>query len=352
METDFMTMIDVDDKGQEKTASDIASDPVFNQRLFESIEAAPAGTELTKEARAGGLYIKRRQRERSVVRRLVDFEAATDDDLVRDPDEEQPIMWGEVQNDSMPAMSLGFGDAVENETFWRRTFKVRFFVISSPEYYKNIWELKAHSHDTVKQFTEDVLLDIDEEEDRHWFGGCDEAVGPRAASATALTNTKDGGSGNDAVGLSGYIQNFWLGAWSVENQVDSKYLLKGRNMPVGTFVANQRFLANIEKLPQNLIGEKAGDLFFEGADKALASGKINGVPHLFTTKNYLVPDDVIYQFTTPDHLGFCREYQPPTMSMRREKRTIFFSVEEIIAMAIINTGGVLKGIFQNHTDTA
>ena len=348
MNTDFLSMIDTDVDGKEKQAADIANDPVFNERLLRSIESSAEG-KMDKEAAAGSLYIKRRQRERSVCRRVNDFETATDDDLVRDPDEEQPIMWGELQNDTMPAMSLGFADAVENETFWRRTFKVRFFVISSPEYYKNMWELKAHAHDTVKQFTEDIMLDIDEEEDRHWFAGCDDAVGPLSDAGTALVNTA---GGNPAVGLSGDIQNFWLGAWSRDTYVDSKYLLQDRQMPLGTVVANRRFLAHFEKLKDSDIGSRSGDLFFEGADKALSSGVINGVPHLFTTKNYLVPDDTVYQFTTPDYLGFCREYQAPTMSMRREKRTIFFSVEEVVAMAIVNTGGVMKGVYKNHTDSA
>jgi len=346
METNFLSLMETPE-GHVKSASDIASDPVFNQRLCRAIESAPDG-ELTKEAKAGSLYIKRRQRERSLVRRLCEFTSVTDEELTRLPDEEQPVMWGEMQNDTMPAMSLNFSDAVENETFWRRTFKVRFFVISSPEYYKNTWELKAHAHDTVKQFTEDVLLDLDEEEDRHWFGASDECVGARADTATALNNTA---GGNPAVGLSGSIQNYWLGAWSRETYVDSKYLFGDVQVPLGTVVANKRFLAHFEKLPDSEIGSRAGDMFFDGADSALSSGKINGVQHLFTTKNYLVPDDTIYQYAAPEYLGFCREYQAPTMSMRREKRTIYFSVEEIVAMAIINAGGVKKGVFANHTDT-
>lgn len=339
MENDFLSLLDTAE-GHEKAAADIANDAVFNERLYRSIEAAGDG-ELTKQAKAGSLYIKRRQRERSVVRRICDFTTATDEDLVRLPDEDQPVMWGELQNDSMPAMSLNFSDAVENETFWRRTFKVRFFVISSPEYYKNTWELKSHAHDTVKQFTEDVLLDIDEEEDRHWFAGCDEVVGPLAPTGTALAGS---------VGLSGKIQNFYLGAWSRDTYVDSKYIFNDVQMPLQNVVANRRFLAHFEKLTDADVGSRSGDLFFDGADEVLSSGKINGVNHLFTTKNYLVADDTVYQFTAPEYLGFCREYQAPTMSMRREKRTIYFSVEEIVAMSIVNADGVRKGIFANHTD--
>ncbi len=336
--------------GLDKCASDIAEDQSLNVKIASIIADAPEGVEgLTKVAAAGSLFIKRKQRERSVVRRLNDFVPTSDSDLVRVPDEDQPILWGEIQSDTAPALSINFDDAVENETFWRRTFKVRFFVVASREYYKNEWELKAHAHDTIKQITEDTLIDVDDEEDRHWFTGSDECVGPRADSSAALDNTF---GGSPAVGLSGSIQNFWLGAWSRERAVDSKYLFKDRQLPLSKIVANHRYMANFEKLTDAEIGSRAGDMFMNRADAALAEMDPLGIPHLFTQKSWLVPDDTIYLYTDKEHLGFCREYKAPTMSMRKEKRTVYFSVEEIIAMAIVNTAGVLKGLFRNHTDAS
>jgi hypothetical protein len=301
----------------------------MNDRYFRTLMDAPDG-KLEKQAKPGGLYIRRRMRERSIVRRLLEFETATESDLVVLPSEELPIMWGQLQNDSPGAVSMTFHDAVENETFWRDTFIVRFFVISTPEYYKNLWELKTHTHDTVKALTEDGLLDIEEEEDRRWFTASDDVVGPV-----------------NGVGDSGYIQNFYFGAFSRDHHVDSKYILADRQMPLGTFVVNQRFMANFEKMDRTEIGgDLSQDLFKQGGD-ALKDGKIGGVPHLFTSKNHIVPDDVVYHYTTPDYLGLAREYQKPTLYMRKEKRTIFFSIEEIIAITIANVGGVLKGIYQN-----
>lgn len=313
-----------------KSASDIVNDRVLNDRYLRSLLDAPDG-KLEKQAKPGGLYVRRRMRERSIVRRLMEFETATDADLVNLPTEELPIMWGQLQNDSPGAVSLTFHDAVENETFWRDTFVVRFFVISTPEYYKNLWELKTHTHDTIKALTEDGLLDIEEEEDRRWFTASDDVVGPV-----------------DGVGDSGYIQNFYFGAFSRDNHVDSKYILSDRQMPLGTFVVNQRFVAHFEKLSRSEIGGDLSQDFFKKGGDALKDGIVGGVPHLFTSKNHIVPDDVVYHYTTPEYLGVAREFQKPTLYMRKEKRTIFFSIDEIIAVTIANVGGVLRGVYQNQ----
>lgn len=317
-------------EGHDKSASDIANDRVFNDRFFQTLQDAPDG-ELNKQAAPGGLYIRRRLRERSVVRRIMEFTPTTDSDLVALPTEEQPVMWGQLQQESMGAVSMTFHDAVENETFWRETFIVRFFVVSTPEYYKNEWELKTHSHDTVKALTEDCLLDLEEEEDQRWFAASDDTVGPI-----------------DGVGLSGNIQNFYFGAFARDTWVTSKYLFSDRQLPTGVFVANQRFMANFERLPRNEIGgDLSQDLFKDGGD-ALKDAKIGGVPLVFTTKNHIVPDNVLYQYTQPDYLGVAREYQKPTLYMRKEKRTFFFSLDEVIAISIVNVAGINRGLFENR----
>lgn len=313
-----------------KEAGDIATDRVFNSQLCDSILESRDGR-LDKVAAAGDLYIRRRIRERAIVRRLLEFKTTTEGELVKIPSEEMPILWGELQNESRGAVSLTMKDTADQETFWRDTFIVRFFVISTPEYYKNTFELKGHVQDTVKNLTEDMLLDIEEEEDRRWFTTCDDIVGAAGSSA----------------GDSGLPQHFYFGAFSVGTHVDSQFLFSDRRMPRGVFVVNERFMGNFQKLPATVLGDQlSADLFLKGGD-ALKEGIIGKVPHLFTSKNDLVPDNVMYQFTTSDYLGVAREFQKPTMFMEKKKRTLFFSLEEIIAISIVNTAGVIKGIFEN-----
>lgn len=313
-----------------KEAGDIATDRVFNSQLCDSILEAKDGR-LDKVAAAGDLYIRRRIRERAIVRRLLEFKPTTDAELVKMPGEEMPILWGEIQGESRGAVSLSMKDTADQESFWRDTFVVRFFVISTPEYYKNVFELKGHVQDTVKNLTEDMLLDAEEEEDRRWFSTCDDLVGAVDSPA----------------GDSGLPQHFYFGAFSRETHVDAQYLFDDRKMPKGVFVVNNRFMGNFQKLPRDIIGgDLSQELFLKGGD-ALKDGIIGSVPHLFTSKNDLVPDNVMYQFTTSDYLGVAREYQKPTMFMEKKKRTLFFSLEEIIAISIVNTGGVLKGVFEN-----
>jgi len=313
-----------------ETASDLANDPVFNTRLAEEILDSRDG-QLTKQAGAGELYIMRRLRERSVIRRILEFKAPADGELAPIPNEEMPVVWGTLQQDSHGAVSLSMKDTASQESFWREDFIVRFFVISTPEYYKNEFELKGHPQDTVKNLTEDMLLDIEDQEDAHSWAGIDSVVGAP-------------GEVSDKTGL---LQHFFAGAFSRSTYTDVKYILRDRKLPQGIFVANERFMANFEKLPRNDIGGELSQDFWKKGGDALKDGVVGGVRHIFTSKNEFIPNQVLYQFTSQDYLGVAREYQPPTMFMEKKKRTIFFSLEEIIAIGIINGAGIVKCQFRN-----
>lgn len=312
-----------------KYASDIANDRVFNERLGQSLMEAPSGVQ-EKFAAAGDLYIRTSLRERSIVRRLADFKPATDGDLVTLPNEEMPVIWGTMQNHSKGAVSLGMKDTASQETFWRDAFIVRFFVISTPEYYKNTFELKGHVQDTIKHLTEDMILDIEEEEDRHWFSAVDDIVGP-----------------TNGVGRSGFKQNFYFGEFSTDTWVDQDFMFSDRKLPIGINVVNERFMGNFRKLDASQVGFNMKEKLFLEGNGALKEGEVGGQSYLFTNKNEYVPNQVVYKFTAADYLGVAREHVKPTLFMEKKKRTLFFSLEEIIAMSIVNVAGVLKGTFEN-----
>lgn len=311
----------------------LEQDRVFNEKYFDAIAAEPDGKEnMSKYAAVGELFIRTRIRERAVVRRLLDFETATDADLTPLPtDDEQPVIWGTIQNNSRGAVSLTMKDTADQETFWRNTFVMKFFVISTPEYYKNTFELKGHTHDFVKDLNEDMLLDIEEEEDRRWFTACDDIVGPL-----------------DGVGESGWGQNFYFGEFNRANFADSLFIFSDRKMPPGINVVNERFMSNFMKMDRSQAGGDLAEKLLLQGPKGRKEGEWGGSQFLFTSKNELVPDNVCYQFTAQDYLGAAREYQKPTMYMEKKKRMLFFSIEEIIAISIVNVAGVLRGIFENR----
>ena len=65
MENDSNTALLEEIEQNTKTASDIAGDRAMNDRYFRTLMDAPDG-KLEKQAKPGGLYIRRRMRERSV----------------------------------------------------------------------------------------------------------------------------------------------------------------------------------------------------------------------------------------------------------------------------------------------
>lgn len=311
-------------------AADIANDKVYNEQLAKTIIDAPSGA-LTKQAAAGELYIRRRIRERSVIRRILEFKAPQAGEVTPIPGEEMPVIWGTLQQDSHGAVSLSMKDTADQESFWREDFIVRFFVISTPEYYKNEFELRGHPQDTVKNLTEDMLLDIEDQEDDHAWAGIDSVVGDPDTESPET----------------GLVQNFYAGVFSNDTYVDSKYILRDRKLPQGIHVANERFMANFEKLSHDIVGpDFRKDLWKNGGD-ALKDGVIGGVRHLFTSKSEYIPNQVMYQFTAQDYLGIAREDTPPTLFMEKKKRTIFFSLEEIIAVGLINSAGIIKVNYDN-----
>ena len=313
-------------------AADITNDPVFNEQFAKTIFDAPTGS-LTKQAAGGELFIRRRIRERSVIRRILDFKAPAAGEVVTIPGEEMPVIWGTLQPDSHGAVSLSMKDTVGQESFWREDFIVRFFVISTPEYYKNEYELRGHPQDSVKMLTEDMLLDLEDQEDAHSWAGIDNVVG---APDTTSPET-------------GLVQNFYAGNYTNDGYVDAKYILEDRKLPPGVHVANTRFMANFEKEDRQVIGSDARyDIWKKGGNSdALKDGVIGDRRHIFTTKSEYVPNQVVYQFTATDYLGIAREDTPPTLFMEKKKRTIFFSLEEILAVGLINSAGIIKTNFRN-----
>lgn len=308
---------------------DIVQDRVFNEQLLNVILESPDGKQ-KEAAEAGSRYIRTSLRENGFTRRILPFETVSDTDLHPLPDQEMPVIWGEMQIDSPAARSITMKDTADTEFFWKKTFICRFFVITTPEFTKNTFELKGHVNDTVKILTEQSLKDIETEEDTRWINEVDDVVGTAGG-----------------VGQAGVPQNFYIGPFSRVSYTDAQFLLTDRRLPNGVFLANERFLGNFQKLNRSEIGgDLAQDMFRDGARTALKSGNIGGIAHLFTIKNNLVPNDTLYLFTEPRFLGLAFEYQKPTLYVKKEKRTLIFSADEIIAITIANVAGVAKVKFE------
>lgn len=73
-------------------------------------------------------------------------------------------------------------------------------------------------------------------------------------------------------------------------------------------------------------GEKSQELLLEGG-RALKDGVVLGIPHIFTIKHALVPNNSVYQFAEPDYLGRAYVLQKPRMFVEK-RRTSFASPQK------------------------
>jgi hypothetical protein len=253
---------------------------------------------------------------------------------------------------SKGAKSIPFGDTADSEQYYGNKFACVFNPITTPEWTKDINELRTYRMDLRQVITDNSLKDIQTEEDGKFIAGCGSIVGPVAVGGTA-----------PGVGLGGVQQNFecvpfaiaqgyndnstGTGAWSWNRADYAKVLsvLENQNLNNGVFLMNRKTAKQFLTFDRSEIGgDLAQELFKEGLT-ALQEAKIFGVKHLFTIKRNLVPDNVIWLFAEPGFLGRFYTLSEVTLFVEKKKDILRSSARETISVTIANVLAVAKVTF-------
>lgn len=303
---------------------------VLSKRLLSAIDDAPDG-HLKRASDASSQMIRRRIRENGFQRLILPFKQISDSDLTQLPDTDRPAIVEEMEPDSPGAKSISFNDSADTDFFRGDKFVVFFSKITTPEFTKNIDELRTYRYDLRGIVTDNALKDVHTEEDARFIATCDEIVG---------------GSGEGEVGESGLQQNFDIqGDITRANYVELLSHLEDRDLNNGSFLLNRKTAKKFLKWTRDEIGgDLAQDLFKDGLS-ALKEFKIMGVRHIATIKRDLVPDDVVYQFAEPGYLGKAYVLQDITMYVEKKKDILRFSAMEKIGVALANVAALNRSKF-------
>lgn len=301
---------------------------VFNRELIESIMDSPDGQ--VKLASSGAQnFIRRRIRENGFARSILPPQTVTDADLDRHQDTDLPLMIEDMEPSSPGAKSVSFDDTADSTTFRGDKFVVYFDQIKTPEFVKNINELRTYKMDLRAVITDNALKDIQRVEDSRFIKTVDRIVG--------LTS---------GVGASGRQQNFTItGGITRDTYYQSLSILEDANLNNGVFLMNRKTAKEFLKFNRSEIGGDLAERLFKDGLSALEEAKIHGVKHLFTIKRDLVPDNVVYLFTEPGYLGKWYTLQDITMFVERKKDVIRFGAQETLGVALANVAGVAKLTF-------
>jgi hypothetical protein len=297
----------------------------FNEALWEQFSAAPEG-HLKNASEQTSKYVKRQLREDGFARLIFDFETVSDSDLTKYPDTELPVVVGEMEPDSPGAVTVPFNDGPVGSPFRGDNFVTYFSKITTPEFYKNIDELRTYKMDLRGVVSDNAIKDISRVEDGRLITTVDGIVGP-----------------NNGVGDSGVRQSFQLsGGITRTTYKETLKHLGRRNLPNGVFLVNTNTATEFVGWDRSEIGGDLAERIFNDGVSAIEKAKILGVRHIMTIKRDLVPDNFVYQFAPQGYLGKAYVLRDVTMYVKKERDIIRFSAEEKIGMTIANVNAVGK----------
>jgi len=303
---------------------------VLNRGIIDSITDADDGV-VKSASTAGSKMIRRRIRENGFCRNIIEPKPVTNDQLDRVPDHDRPVIIEDMEPLSKGAKSIPFGDAADTEFYYGNKFVCVFNVITTPEFTKDVNELRTYTMDLRKVITDNALRDMETEEDAQFLAGIDDVCG--------TANTGDG-----AAGYQQYTQVTKSGTnyFTREDYVGVLSALEDHNLNNGVFLMNRKTAKTFLTFDRSEIGGDLSQSLFTDGLSALQEAKIFGTKHLFTIKKDLVPDDVIYLFTEPEYMGRFYQLQDPTMYVEKKKDILRFCARESLSVTLANLGGVHK----------
>lgn len=307
---------------------DLENIEVLNRELVERIVDAPEGS-LSKVASAASNMIRRKIRENGFTRSIIPPKTVGDSDFDRSVDSELPVIIEDMEPLSAGAKVIPFNDGPNTQFYRGDKFVVKFSKLTTPEFTKNVDELRTYKMDLRAVITDNALKDIQRAEDASFIAGINELVGP-----------------SNGVGAAGFQQNFvFAGGITRDNYVKALSVLENRDLNNGVFLMNRTTAKEFLKFDRSEIGGDLSERMFQDGLTALQQAKIFGVRHIFTIKRDLVPDGVIYCFTEPDFLGRFYVLQDVTMYVEKKKDILRFSAMEKLGIAIANVAGVARVSF-------
>ena len=299
---------------------------VLNRKLLDAINESSDGY-LKSASEAASNMIRRKLRENGFSRAILPYKQVSNEDLTYLPDTELPVIVEEMEPDSPGAKSISFNDTADTAFYRMDKFVVYFAKIVTKEFTKNVDELRTYKSDLRGVITDNSLKDMQTEEDGRFIKTIDTIVGTEG----------------NVDGQSGFQQNFKInGDITRDTYVEILSHLENRRLNNGVYLMNRKTAKKFLKWDRSEIGGDLAERLFQEGLPALSEGKVMGIRHIFTIKDELVANQVVYQFAEPNYLGRAYILQNVTMYVEKKKDILRFSAMEKIGITVANVAGAAK----------
>lgn len=319
---------------------------VLNQEILDHITESEDGHNKEASSAASNM-IRRRIREDGFARNIMPSKTVSNDQLDRVPDHDRPVIIEDMEPGSKGAKSIPFGDSADTSFYYGNKFVCSFNVITTPEFTKDINELRTYRMDLRKVITDNALRDMQTEEDYQFINTVDEIVKPGAGFGAAGVAGGLPAAGGYATGASSATSQNQYGVinaagnhFSREEYVHVLNMLEDQSLNNGVILMNRKTAKSFLTFNRSEIGGDLSQTLFTDGLTGLQEAKIFGVKHLFTIKRDIVPDNTIYVFAEPDYLGRFYTLQDPTMYVEKKKDILRFSARETLSVTFANLVGV------------
>ena len=324
---------------------------VLNQEILDHITESEDGHNKEASSAASNM-IRRRIREDGFARNILPAKTVSNDQLDRVPDHDRPVIIEDMEPGSKGAKSVPFGDSADTSFYYGNKFVCSFNVITTPEFTKDINELRTYRMDLRKVITDNALRDMQTEEDFQFINAVDEIVKPAggfgvaqtAGGANPANAPASGEYGTGASALTGQHQYGCINAaathFSREEYVNVLNMLEDQSLNNSVVLMNRKTAKTFLTFDRSEVGGDLSQTLFTDGLTGLQEAKIFGVKHLFTIKRDIVPDNTIYLFAEPEYLGRFYTLQDPTMYVEKKKDILRFSARETLSVTFANLVGV------------
>jgi len=316
----------------------IANQRVFNDTFLEMVKAG----EEKKAAVSAQSFTRMKLREESFTEKIITPIDIANDDLDKAENPELLVKWNDREPDTAPAVTIPLGVVPDMYQFNGTRYPSYFTRITSPKYNKDIDQLRSYDYDIRAIMLELSTKDIATEIDTRFMSRIDSIVGTKN-----VVNTSNGVSINGLnlpqhVGISGGITR--------ENVAEAFKVIKRLKVPFGpsqpdggeskgVMLMNNVTADDFVKMSRSEVG---GDLAQEMWVNGLPSKTLLGVKPIYTIKRDLVPDGVIYLFSSEEFFGKYYRLQPLTVFMKNEAYFLEYFQYMNLSLAIGNVKGVVK----------
>jgi hypothetical protein len=311
----------------------IADIKVFNDTFVEMVK----GGQEKQAAVSAQQFTRNKLREESFAEKIITPIDISNDELDKAENPELLVKWNDREPDTAPATTVPLGVVPDGLQFFGTRYPSYFTRIVSPKFSKDIDQLRTYDYDIRSIMLEISTKDIATEIDTRFIERVDSVLG---------TNN----TANDLNGL-GLPQRVTVsGGLTRDNLADAFKVIKRLRVPFGpaqpdggdskgVMLMNTVTADDLVKLDRS---EAGGDLSQEMYINGLPSKTIYGVKPIYTIKRDLIPDGVIYLFSSEEFFGKYYRLQPLTVFMKNEAYFLEYFQYMNISMAIGNVKGAVR----------